>query len=615
MISYPSLLRVSLVAAFVLMLPISWGTGVRAAPVPEDPTLYLKSLEITGNQLVTTKALKKELTLTLPSIWPWKKLPPFQEGELARDVDRLKAYYRRQGFFHTRIKPHIQKLAEQRVAVDLQIEEGPWIKVTRINLQVAPTERPVALQQLEKKRPVKIGDRLIASNYENLKRLYLDYLLNHGYPHGVVVGKVYVNEKLNTGKIDLRVTPGLFSHFGQVKVSGNQETPDYLILRQLTFKKGDVFNFNEIYASQRNLYKLDLFSSAAIVPEKVPAQERTIPIVIKLQEKKKHAVRFGVGYGNEDQVRLRGALRLRNVWGGGRTFDLEGKYSSINSHFTSTFTNPQLWASYFDLIVSGGGQLLRYPSFNDTAIFMQTRLERKLPWKFRVYGGYLLQQDRPTDIPFSTELAFSQPQERKFKTSMFFAGLNQNTTDNDLYPSRGGTLSARGESSLDFLGADLQFLRTVLEARRYLNLWEKKLILAGRVKMGLMGPIEDTREIPLFRHFFTGGANSVRGYRLYYLGPRDADGLPVGGDALLEGSGELRFPIYKELRGVVFLDFGNVYRKIGNLDLGQLKYAAGAGLRYITPIGPVGIDVGVPLNPIDPGSDKIQINFTIGQAF
>lgn len=230
MISYASLVRVSLLAAFVLMLQISWCTCTLAAAAREEPTLYLKSLKITGNKLVTTKALKKELTLALPSVWPWKKLPPFKEGELERDVDRLKAYYRQQGFFHTRIKPRLQKLAKQRVAVELQIEEGPWIKLTRINLQVAATERPLDLQQLDEKRPVKIGERLIDSNYENLKRLYLDYLLNHGYPHAVVAGKVYVNEKLNAAKIDLRVTPGVFSYFGPVKVTGNRETPDYLIL-------------------------------------------------------------------------------------------------------------------------------------------------------------------------------------------------------------------------------------------------------------------------------------------------------------------------------------------------------------------------------------------------
>jgi outer membrane protein assembly factor BamA len=190
MTNYDSLVRVSLLAAFILMLQISWGICTLAAAALEEHTIYLKSLRITGNNLVSTKVLKKELAMTLPSFWPWKKLPPFKEGELERDLGRLKAYYRQQGFFHTRIKPRLQKLAKQQVAVELQIAEGPWIKVTQINLQVAATERALDLRQLEEKRPLKIGERLIAGNYEDLKRLYLDYLLNNGYPHAVVAGKV-----------------------------------------------------------------------------------------------------------------------------------------------------------------------------------------------------------------------------------------------------------------------------------------------------------------------------------------------------------------------------------------------------------------------------------------
>jgi len=615
MINYTFLLRISIFLAFILVLQTGLGIGQITSPEPEEPALTLKSLTFVGNKIIPIKTLTKDLTMTLPSRWPWKKLPPFKEEELERDIDRLKALYRKEGFFHSQITPSLKKGDKGEVMVEVRIEEGPWVKVTQIDLFVAPTERPLDLKELGEKRPLKVKERLISSNYENLKRLYLDYLLNHGYPHGTVEGKVYVNEKQNTAKIILYVTPGVFSYFGEIKVTGEQQTPNYLIIRKLTFKKGDVFSFNEIYESQRNLYKLDLFSSAAIVPEEVPKTENIIPISIKLKEKKKRAIKFGIGYGDEDKLRLRGTLRLRNVGGGGRTLDFEGKYSSIDSYFTSTFTNPQIWASYFDLIVSGGGVLRQLPSFDDRVLFMQTRMERQLPWKIQGYFGYLLQYDKPFDIDYTTQLVFSEPQERTFRTSMVFAGLRQNTTDDELYPSRGGLLLARGEVSPDFLGADLQFARTVLEARRYINLYKKKFILASRLKVGLMGPIEKTQEIPIFRRFFSGGYNSVRGYRLYYLGPRDSAGLPVGGDALLEGSGELRFPLYKELRGVVFMDFGNVYPRINNLDIGQLKYAAGAGLRYQTPIGPVGLDVGVPLNPIDPGSDKFQIHFTIGQAF
>ena len=139
MINCASLVRVCLLTVSVLVLQMSWCTCAWTAASPKEATLYLKSLKFVGNNLISTKDLKKELSMTLPSFWPWKKLPTFKKGDLERDRVRLKAYYRQQGFFHARIRPRIQKLANDRVAVVVQIREGPWIKVTRINLQVAPT--------------------------------------------------------------------------------------------------------------------------------------------------------------------------------------------------------------------------------------------------------------------------------------------------------------------------------------------------------------------------------------------------------------------------------------------------------------------------------------------
>ena len=615
MVNLGSFYRIIISVALILILEAVWGNFQVTFAEPEEPKFTLKSLKFVGNNIMSTKKLKKELTMTLPSRWPWKKLPPFKEADLERDIDRLKDFYRNQGFFHAKITSEVQKDEEERVTIRINIEEGPWVKVTSIELKVAKTERSLDFKKLEEKRPLKPGERLIANNYEELKRLYLNYLLDNGFPQANVEGKVYVNEKENTAKVILKITPNLLSYFGEVTIEGKPKTPNYIILRKLTFKKGDVFAFKEIYDSQRNLYDLDLFSSVAITPKEVPKTERIIPVIIKVIEKKKRAVGLAVGYGDEELLRVRGTLRIRNLGGGGRTLDFIGKYSSIDSYFNTTFRNPQLWASYFDLIASGAAGLRDYPSFDDRFLVFQTRLERQLPWKFRINFGYLIQFDKPFDIPYTTLITFTEPQDRTFRTSMAFAGLSQNTTDSDTYPTRGGLLTARGEVSPDFLGANLQFASTILGARRYVNLWKKKFILASRVKLGLLGPIQETQEIPIFRRFFAGGYNSVRGYRLYYLGPRDSDGYPVGGNALLEGSGELRFPIYKILGGVVFLDFGNVYPQISDLDMGRLKYSAGAGLRVQTPVGPVGVDIGVPLNPIDPQRDNYRIHFTIGQAF
>jgi outer membrane translocation and assembly module TamA len=99
------------------------------------------------------------------------------------------------------------------------------------------------------------------------------------------------------------------------------------------------------------------------------------------------------------------------------------------------------------------------------------------------------------------------------------------------------------------------------------------------------------------------------------LGPRSSSGDPLGGDAVVEGNLQGRVPVYKQFRAVGFMDFGNVYFTAADIDLGQLKYAAGFGFTYVTPIGPVGIYFAWPLNPIDPSVDTFRVHFTIGPSF
>jgi outer membrane translocation and assembly module TamA len=224
---------------------------------------------------------------------------------------------------------------------------------------------------------------------------------------------------------------------------------------------------------------------------------------------------------------------------------------------------------------------------------------------------------RPFDIPDETLAILTKTStEELYRSSMLLLGLRRETEDNLADPHRGGLLSWTGEFAPNFLGSNLEFIRNVVEARHYYAPWDgTNFVLAGRLRFGFIQPIQATEQIPIFYRFFAGGYDSVRGYRLDYLGPRNLTGQPLGGEALMDGSLEARIPIYKEIRGVAFMDFGNVFFNIPDFNLGQLKYAAGVGLRYMTPIGPVGIDIGFPLNPISEHKDNYHINFSIGQAF
>ncbi|MEJ2091065.1 MAG: BamA/TamA family outer membrane protein [Syntrophobacterales bacterium] len=574
--------------------------------------LILQSFEIVGAETINARKLKKQMTMPLPSIWPWRKKPEFRKDNLEADIAQLKAFYRTEGFYHAQITYDIHQ-HNGKVDVILYIQEGPPIKVTGIEVKGAEVIYAGELAKIES--PLAVGDRYSDSSYAQLKTNYINYLQNHGYFRGKVTGKVYLDDQKNTAKIVFNIHPGPLCYFGKTTVKGAVKTPNYLILRKLAFKTGEIFSLKKIFESQKNLYDTDLFRSATVTPEDEPKDLIAIPITVQVQEKKRRSLRVGLGYGDEELLRARLGLRIRNVAGGGRMLDLDTKYSSIDSHIIGTFTSPQIFKSYFDFVALAGVIRRDLPSFTDRSYYSQARLEHDLPWKFRGYFGHAFEYARPFDVPLSTLILLQETEPgRLYKSSMIIFGVSQDTTVNPSDPTGGGKITLGGESALDFLGSNLEFYRTIAEVRRYQSI-TKKVVLSGRLKFGIIQPIQSTIQIPIQRRFFSGGYNSVRGYRLDYLGPRTPNGDPLGGDAVIEGNLQGRVPVYKQFRAVGFMDFGNVYFTAADIDLGQLKYAAGFGFTYVTPIGPVGIYFAWPLNPIDPSVDTFRVHFTIGPSF
>ncbi|MGA7579492.1 MAG: autotransporter assembly complex protein TamA [Desulfobaccales bacterium] len=610
------LIGFTLVLVF-LSLPQAFGS--QPAPGPQE-NLKLHSFKIVGNRIIKTAEIKKELSEKRPSLWTfWKGEPAFRRADLDYDVDRLKIYYRNEGFFHTEITPEVREIGGGKADVTLHIQEGPWVKVIGVDLRVAGN---AGLSGLKGPSPLKPGDRFTEQSYSALKTRYLNYLGDHGYPWVKVQGKVVVDEKKNTASISLKVDPGTLSYFGKPHIQDAEklETPPAAILEKLTFKPGEIFNRSQLFASQRQLYATGLFQSVLLTPEKVPQQESKVPIKIELEEKKKHALKFGLGFGDEDLVRTRLGYTWRNLGGGGRILDLSARYSLLGYRFEENFTNPAIFGSQYDFVHQSGATRLDLPGFSDQAYYTQARLERTLAANLTGYAGYGLEFARPFDIPLQTLILLQGTEpEKMYRASYLQTGLRLTTVDSQTNPTKGELVTLDTQAAPTFLGSGLQFSQAVVEARDYQALTDSGVVLAGRVKCGVIEPMQSTSQIPIDRRFFTGGADSVRGYELDYLGPRNSANDPIGGEAELIASLELRFPLplyYKNIGGVVFMDAGNVFFKIHDMDLGQLKYSPGFGLRYLSPIGPVGIDIAFPTNRINYEKDSpYQIHFTVGYAF
>jgi outer membrane translocation and assembly module TamA len=191
-------------------------------------------------------------------------------------------------------------------------------------------------------------------------------------------------------------------------------------------------------------------------------------------------------------------------------------------------------------------------------------------------------------------------------------GVDLNTTDDLLDPHRGWAASLGVEPVGGFLGGDFTFVRLLVEARRYQPL-PADFTLALRTRVGFADPYAGTKDVPLFERFYAGGIDSVRGYERRHVGPM-VEGDPIGGLSLVEGSIELRHPITDTISGAVFFDAGQVSRERFHLPVDELRYGAGVGAGYKTPVGPLRVDLGFPFDAPH-GDASWQIHVSIGQAF
>ena len=208
----------------------------------------------------------------------------------------------------------------------------------------------------------------------------------------------------------------------------------------------------------------------------------------------------------------------------------------------------------------------------------------------------------------------------------------RDTRDDVVDPGAGGYLSANLQLAGRHIGSEVGFAKTFLRAQLFRTIpQEKRLVFAGNASLGVAtgfardvvqtdsNGVVTTRtvaDLPASERFFAGGDTTVRGFALDRLGAADTikDGSPLGGNAVVIFNGELRVSVAGSAQIVGFVDSGNVFKHVGDLDLGELRAAVGFGGRYRSPVGPIRVDIGFKVHR-EPGEGALAFHVSLGQAF
>ncbi|MGH8064448.1 MAG: outer membrane protein assembly factor BamA [Candidatus Entotheonellia bacterium] len=602
-------------------------TPPTALPLPE-----VRQITFTGNTQFSSRTLIGEMA-SKPRPWLqfWKRGEPYNAPTLQEDLLRIRKYYFDRGFLETaaRVAQVQENADENTVAIELAIEEGAPTQVAEVRLTGAIPSELSPVQTLINALPLQAGQRLNKADFDQSQEMLLTRLHNATYARSQVVPNTVVDQERHTAVVTFELRPGSPTTFGQITIEGEELVKERAIRSQLRIREGEPYHANELQDSVDAVYGLGMFQ--AVTPRVLNPDEQGAPmdVEITVRERKPHSVQLGFGFSTVEQFRGEAQWTHRNLWGGAEQLNFSARASSIQQAAEGRFFLPYFLArrtsftqTVFarnqprideDLLGLGDtffGIQDTTPRYSEFSVGTESRVRRVFSRRLSGSGGVEFSRHVFSDVDpdlIGTGVADNN--------TLFiqFAELKWDTSDSILNPTRGVVLRGELDHSTSALISTVSFFKLLLEARHYYSLREK-LILASRLSVGGIQPYSGSETVPSNVRFFAGGPGSIRGYAPNRVGPLDSEGRPIGGDSLLVGSVELRFPISGDLGGVVFVDAGNVYSSSPGYDLGDLRVGFGPGIRYNTPVGPFRLDFGIALNPRS-GDRFGRLDFSIGQAF
>ena len=579
--------------------------------IEENQKTIVDSIDIKGNVSYPESRIRKQMLTETGGIYGSGIFVPaiFEE-----DISSIRAFYISEGFMSPEVKQELEWNRDRsRVKIRITINEGVRTMVSSVKIagsKVLSSDDALKLITLKEKQPFQ--KYMIGKDENALSRLISD----KGYPYVKVKGEIEVATDRKQAEITYRITDGIYVSMGEVYSKGNLRTKDRVIKKEMEIRTGEPFSLEKMLLSQRNIRNLDIFKEVGFKTLGLKEEKDKINLMVDIEEQKPYFAELGFGYESSKEFYARTGIGDHNLLG-------LNKYGWVSGEISQTGYKSEIGISeprFLDTYTSASMKIYaeQVEEFNENfgykALGASLGLSPKAIKNFTPGLNFSLERRDQYRLDSSLPLGASISEEEYQKRSILVVtpSLTYNTRDSFIRPKKGVYSSLHVDVSKGLENSFDDFIKYRYDLRYYYTP-VNRLTLAFLGRAGYIKAYGNKGQVPQDQLFFLGGTFDVRGFEENLL-RFDSAGDAIGGRCAVSGSMEARIDLGANVEMTLFYDTGSVSKAFVDAGSDEFRSSAGLGLRYITPIGPIGILYGHKLDR-EKGESSGQIHFSVGYTF
>lgn len=600
--------------------PEGEGTVSVTFNIREGKKAYIKQVNILGNEKLKTKTVKQGIYSKPKGMFSFlsgKGL--YNQREIENDSERIRATYIDNGFLDAKVaKPEIVYSDEKKgYIVTFRVEEGEQFTVKDLSFTgdlLVPQEELMELLKLKSGNIFR--GSFLAEDISGLTTFYG----NKGYAFANIEPAFNLDRENLTVDIRFAIEQGPEVYIRNIDIVGNTRTRDGVIRREIPIQEEQLFNASKVDAIRSRVTRLGFFEeNVEVVSERVPGDEDELDLKVKVEEKSTGFFSVAGGFSSVETFIFAGQVQEANLFGTGKRISFNAQIGGVTQLFFINYQDPHLFDTDWTLDALIFRTDRRFRDFDRKSFGGSLTIGRRV-WK-QLFGTvtYRLESLDIGDIDDEARLILTK---EKRTISSLGVGLRWDSRNNLLDPTRGNLTRTNLEFAGTPFGGNTDFIKYTISSRQWVPFY-LGTVFSFRGRYGLINLRNNGNDLVVGERFFLGGPNSLRGFGFRRVGPRvptaDGDFVIIGGVQELLATADFVFPLLPRagLRGVLFFDTGNAFNDGEDLTINpsDLRSDVGFGIRWVSPLGPLRLEVGFPISDRLPGEKSFEIQFTVGTLF